>query len=67
MKRKMIIMNIKLGLHMKTSQIVLHLGTSYIILKVSRKKPRRNTGAVWTEEKERNARKEWERHERLAM
>ena len=44
----MILRNLKL--HMKTSQSVLHLGPSYIILKVS-KKSRRETGAVWTEER----------------
>ena len=37
--------------HMETSQSVLHLGTSFIILKVSKKNPRRKTGAVWTEER----------------
>ena len=35
---------------MQTSQSVLHSGTSYINLKVS-KKNRRETGAVWIEER----------------
>ena len=30
---------------------ITHLGTSYKILKVSKKNPRRKTGAVWTEER----------------
>ena len=49
MKLKMILKNFKL--QVKISQSVLHLGTSYIILKVSKKKPRRKTGAAWTEKR----------------
>ena len=55
MKQKMILRNFKL--HMQTSQNVLHLGTSYIILKISWKKTQKKNRAVWTEER-REKRKE---------
>ena len=44
-------------LNIKSIQNVFHFGTSYIILKVSRKKPRIEAGGVWAEERrEKNAR-----------
>ena len=46
MKQKMILRNFKL--YMKTSQNVLHLGTSCIILKVSKEILE---GTVWSEER----------------
>ena len=49
MKQKLKLRNFKL--HMKKSQSVLHLGTTYIILKVSKRKTEKKTEAVWTEER----------------
>ena len=48
-KRKMILRNFKL--HRKTSQSVLHSGTSDIILKVSKKNREKKKGTAWTEER----------------
>ena len=56
-KQKMILRNFKL--HMRTSQNVLHLGTNYIVLKVSKEKDTEEK-QDWFELKkgERNTRKE---------
>ena len=59
-KRKMIFRNFKL--HRKTSQSVLHLGTSYIILKVSKKNREGKQELLGLRKGEKNTRKEWERY-----
>ena len=62
MKLKMILRNFKL--HMKTSQNALHLVTSYIMLKVSRKNPEEKQELFGLRKGEKNTRKDWERYGR---
>ena len=57
-KRKMIVRNFKL--HMKALQSVLHLGTSYIILKVSKKNQEGKHELLGLRKGEKNTKKERE-------
>ena len=58
-KRKMLLRNFRL--HRKTSQSILHSGTSYIILKVSNKNWEEKQELFGLRKGEKNTRKEWDR------